>query len=156
MLAALGPLCCDQEPAPTLAVFAAITAVPTDVQMDWGGPALAVVGGALAMMETLLVLVAQEPLVIVQRKPYVPAVVMPVIVVLGALLAMEALTGPLIWLQAPVPMPGVLAAMVALPAEMQMVWLEPALAELGNAKDVMVTSLVLAVQGLLLIVHRNT
>lgn len=53
--------------------------------------------------------------------------------VLGALLAMVAVTGPLIWLQAPVPTPGVLAAMVALPAEVQMVWLEPALAVVGKA-----------------------
>lgn len=67
MLAALGPLTCDQAPVPTLAVFAAIVAVPTDVQMDWVEPAFAVVGGALAMMDTLLVLAEQDPLVMVQR-----------------------------------------------------------------------------------------
>jgi len=157
MLAALGPLTCDQEPVPTLGVFAAISAVPTDVQMDCGGPALAVVGGVLTAMETLLVLAAQGELVMVQRNTYVPAVVIPLMSVVGkALFTMLAVTGPLTWDQAPVPIPGVLATMVALPPVVQMVWLEPALAVVGNGLEVMVTSLVLAVQGLLLMVQRNT
>ena len=67
-----------------------------------------------------------------------------------------AVTGPLTWLQAPVPTLGVLAAMVVLPGAMQMFCVVPALAAVGVPLETMVTSLVLAVQGLLLIVQRNT
>ena len=48
--------------------------------------------------------------------------VRPVIVVLGAEgVVMVAVTGPLIWVQAPVPTTGVLALMVTEPGEEQMV-----------------------------------
>lgn len=79
-----------------------------------------------------------------------------IVVVFEPGVGMAAVIGPLIWLQAPVPTLGLLAAMVALPEEVQTVWVEPALALVGKAEDVMVTSLVLAVQGLLEMVHRNT
>ena len=68
MLAVLGPLTCDQEALPTLVEFAAVVMVPTEVQIDWFEPAFAAVGGALDVMVTLLVLAAQEPFVMVQRK----------------------------------------------------------------------------------------
>lgn len=71
-------------------------------------------------------------------------------------MAMVAVTGPLTWLHAPVPTLGVLPAMVALPGLLQMVWLEPALAVVGAGFAVTVISLVLAVQGALVMVQRNT
>ena len=99
----------------------------------------------------------QGLLLIVQRNTYVPAVVIAVMVVLGdEAVVMVAVTGPLTWLHAPVPTLGVLAAMVALPGEEQMLWVGPALAAVGVPLATTVTSLVLAVQGLLLIVQRNT
>ena len=71
-------------------------------------------------------------------------------------MAMVAVTGPLTWLHAPVPTLGVLPAMVALPGLLQMVWLEPALAVVGAGFAVTVISLVLAEQGALVMVQRNT
>jgi len=86
-----------------------------------------------------------------------PAVVSPVMDVFGAFaLTMVPDTGPLSWLQVPVPANGVLPFMVTDPAEAQMVWADPALAVVGTPITAMVTSLVLAVQGLLLMVQRNT
>ncbi len=71
-------------------------------------------------MSTSSVETAHEPLLMVQRKVYVPAVVMPVIGVDGeAALLIVALTGPAIWDQAPVRVAGVMPAMVAAPAVAQ-------------------------------------
>jgi len=59
--------------------------------------------------------------------------------------AIVAETGPLIWLHAPVPAPGVLAAMVAEPEEMQVAWLLPAFAVVGVADTDMVMAVDVAV-----------
>ena len=64
--------------------------------------------------------------------------------------------GPLVTLQAPVPVPGVFAASVTLGVVVQMVWFEPAMAVVGAGFAVIVTCELDAVQGLLLIVHWNT
>ena len=64
--------------------------------------------------------------------------------------------GPLVTLQAPLPMPGVFAASVTLGVVVQMVWFEPALADVGAGFEVIVTCELDAVHGALLIVHWNT
>jgi len=77
------------------------------------------------------------------------------LVVRDAALVMEAVRGPLIWLQAPVPVAGLLAAIVAVPLEAQMVWSGPAFDTVGGALTLIVTSLVDAAQGLLVMVQRK-
>ena len=83
--------------------------------------------------------------------------VKPVMVVFGAEgVVMVAVMGPLIWVHAPVPTTGVFAFIVTEPGEEQMVWLLPAAAAVGAGFTVTLISLVLAVQGALLMVQRNT
>jgi hypothetical protein len=77
-----------------------------------------------------------------------PLVAELVVVIVGV-------AGPLMKLQAPVPLVAVLPAMVAVPAVAQMVWSTPAFATVGGAIAVMTTSSVEAVQGELLTVQRN-
>ena len=70
--------------------------------------------------------------------------------------AMEAESGPLTWLQLPVPFTGVFAASVVVPGDTHTAWSTPASAVLGAAPTLMVTLLWLLAHGLLLIVQRNT
>jgi hypothetical protein len=81
---------------------------------------------------------------------------MPVIVVVrndGVVIV--AVIGPLTWLQPPVPVVGLLAAMVADPLVEQIVWSGPALLAVGTPFTVITTSSVREGQGLLLIVQRS-
>lgn len=78
------------------------------------------------------------------------------IVVVGeAALVMVAVLGPLTCVQAPVPVVAVFAAMVAEPLVAQMFWSGPALATVGGAFTVMMTSSEEAVQGLFAAVQRK-
>jgi hypothetical protein len=63
--------------------------------------------------------------------------------------------GPLNTLHAPTPLVGTFAASVVLPAVVQMVWSGPALEVVVPGIEVITTSSLLAVQGLLLIVQRK-
>ena len=63
---------------------------------------------------------------------------------------------PLMMVQVPVPLAGVLAAKVVLVTPQRLVWSAPAFAVVGLLLNVIVTSSVLAVQGALAIVHLNT
>ena len=92
-----------------------------------------VLGVALTVMVTSS-LATHDPLVIVQRKTCVPAVVMPVTEVVGEEVLAIVAAGPLTWDQTPVPDDGVFAAMVALPVVPQMVWSAPALGSVGGVQ----------------------
>ncbi len=157
MVALTGPLSWVQVPVPTMGLLAAMVAVPGLVQAFCAGPALALVGTPTATTFTSLVLAGHGLLLMVQRNTKVPAVVSPLMVVVGEEAdTMEAVTGPLTWLQEPVPMLGAFAAMDTVPTEVQTDCAEPAFAVVGGAFTVMVTLLWLAVQGGLLMVQRST
>lgn len=103
------------------------------------------------------VLSEQPVLLMVHRNTYVPAALKPLTPVSGSLAsAIEADKGPLICDQFPVPAPGVFAAITVVPGDTHTVWSTPASAVVGAAPTLMVTLLWLLVQGLLLIVQRNT
>ena len=82
-------------------------------------------------------------------------VIAVMVVVANDAVVIVAVTGPLIWLHAPVPLAAVLPAMVAEPAVAQIVWSLPAVAVVGSAFTVMITSSGEAVHGLLLMVQRR-
>ena len=83
------------------------------------------------MMVTSELLGVQGPLEMVQRKTYVPFI-KPVMVVFGKITdVMEAVFGPLIWVQFPVPFTGVFAAMVTTVPQTSCVG--PAIAVVGAA-----------------------
>ena len=120
IVAVTGPLSWVQLPAPTLGVLAAMVALPGLAQMVCGGPALAVVGTPLTLAFISLVLAVHPPLLIVQRNTYVPTMVSPFTTDVGEeAVTIDAADGPLTWLHAPVPTPGVLAAMVMVPTDVQ-------------------------------------
>lgn len=103
---------------------------------------------------TSLVLTAQGELEMVHLKTALVPNGTPVTEVVGEIFR-TILAVPLIKLQLPVPELGVFAAIVKLPL-LHWSWLDPALEVVGAAVLVKATSLVLAVQGELLIVQRNT
>ena len=80
----------------------------------------------------------------------------PVNVAAGLVLSEKLPPAPLIIVQVPVPIAGVLAASVAVVTPQRLVWSGPAAAVVGLLLNVMVTSSVLAVQGALAIVHLST
>ena len=80
----------------------------------------------------------------------------PVKVAVGLVFRLNEPPAPLIIVQVPVPIAGVLAASVAVVTPQRLVWSGPAAAVLGLLLNVIVTSSVLAVQGALAIVHLNT
>ena len=98
-----GPLMNDQAPVPTEGVFAAIVAVPLVAQMVCGLPALAAVGGAIAVIITSSMDAVQGLLLDVQRNVRVPAVLRPVMVVVGEEALVMVAAVPPTWLQAPTP-----------------------------------------------------
>ena len=110
----------------------------------------------MTVITTSSTVAVQGALLTVQRKVYAPVVVIPVMVVVRKLaFVMFAVTGPPVWVQEPLPMLGLVAAMVAEPLLAQMVWSFPAFDALGGAFTWIVTSSVDAVHGLLLMVHRR-
>jgi hypothetical protein len=115
-----------------------------------------VAGFWLNLMVTSSVEAVQGELLIVQRNVYVvPAVPVKVDVGLDGVVTVPP--EPLTILHAPVPIVAVFAANVTVvkPQVDDPVWSEPALAVVGFWLNLMVTSSVDAVQGELLIVHRN-
>ncbi len=79
---------------------------------------------------------------------------MPVTVVVRSVgVVIVGVTGPLMNDHVPVPVVGAVAAIVALPEEVQMLWFAPATAVLGCALTVITNASVDAVHGLLLIAH---
>jgi uncharacterized protein YejL (UPF0352 family) len=154
--AVFGPLICDHIPVPLAATLAAIVAVET-LHKACAAPALAVVGGSFTTMLTWSVDDAQEPLLMVHSNTYVPAVVKPVIVVDSEDgVVIVAVAGPLIWVHAPVPTEGVLAAIVAVPEAEQTDCAEPAAEVVGTSLTTTLTWSLDAVHGPLEIVHSNT
>src|SRR5690349_7879768 len=119
---AAGPLIFVQVPAPTAGALPAMVTEPVVMQMVWSGPAFETVGGALTITEIWSLLAVQGVLVIVHWNTYVPALVMPVIVVVGEEgVVIVPPAGPLTFVQRPAPAAGALPAMVAVPAALQMV-----------------------------------
>ena len=121
MVAVAGPLTWVQVPVPVAAVLPAMVALPPVAQIVWSGPALAVVGGAFTVMITSSVEAEQGLLVAVQRKVRAPAVVRPVMVVVGEDALVMVAAVPPTWLHEPVPVVIVLAARVTVPVVVQMV-----------------------------------
>ena len=74
----------------------------------------------------------------------------------GSVFKLNEPPAPEMIVQMPAPMAGVLAASVAVVTPQRLVWSGPAAAVVGLLLNVIVTSSVLAVQGALAIVHRNT
>lgn len=150
-----GPLMKLHAPVPTLGTLAAMVAVPEETQADSVLPALDVVGGCTIVMETVALDAVQGLLLIVQRSTTgpVPLVCVKVEEPLAALLNVPE--PPLTMLQAPVPTPGVLPPSAAVVLLAQIVCVLPTVAVVGGGVIVMLTSAVLAVQGLLLMVQRN-
>lgn len=89
----------------------------------------------------------------VQVYTYVPAVVKPVMVVVGEVAVVMVDAGPLVCVHKPVPTVGVLAAMVTVPTLVQTVCAGPALLVVGLGLTVIVTFEVEGVQGELVIDH---
>jgi hypothetical protein len=107
-------------------------------------------------IETWSVEAAHGALVMFHWKVYVPAVVMPVTVVVGEPeLVMLGVTGPFTKVHESVPTLAALPDSVADPGLVQIVWSDPAFAVVGVAFTMMATSLVEAAHGLLLIVQRS-
>lgn len=155
----LGPLIDVHVPVPTAGVLPASDVVPVVEQISWSPPAFAVVGMPATVITTSLVLAAQGLLLIVQRSVYVPATVGVKVGVAEVVLlswAVLVLGEPARMDHAPVPWVGVLAAKVVETLVMQMVWSGPAFEAVVAGVMLMLTSAVLATQGLLLIVHRRT
>ena len=84
----------------------------------------------------------------------VPSV--PVKVAAGLVFSEKLPPAPLIMVQVPLPLVGVLATKVVLVTPQRLVWSAPAAAVVGLLLNVIVTSSVELVQGALAIVHRNT
>ena len=76
--------------------------------------------------------------------------------VVGSVFKVNDPPAPLTIVQVPAPLVGVFAASVVLVTPQRFVWSAPAFEVVGLLLNVMVTSSVLAVQGALAIVHRNT
>ena len=81
---------------------------------------------------------------------------MPVKVAVGLVFKLNEPPAPLMMVQVPVPLAGVLAAKVVLVTPQRFVWSAPAFAVVGLLLNVIVTSSVELVQGALAIVHLNT
>lgn len=144
------PLTNVHAPVPVVGVFPARVAVVAHT--TWSGPAADVVGGATRVTVTSSKLAVHGGLLIVQRNTLAP-MLSPVTPLFGAL-GVETDPPPLIVVHVPEPLTGVFPASVAVVAQTD--WFGPALAVVGVALRVIVTSSKLAVQGGLLIVHRNT
>ena len=101
-----------QIPVPIIGVFAAIVTVGFEIQINWLGPAFAVVGAGLTVIVTFETEAAQGGLEIVQAKTFIPKP-KPVMDVVGE---SEFVIAPLpeTKVQTPVPITGILEAMVAL------------------------------------------
>ena len=81
---------------------------------------------------------------------------MPVMVVVGEVgVVIVADTGPLTWDQVPLPVLGVLPAMLAEPELAQIIWSSPAAAGVGPGVKVIVISSVEATQGAFATVQRK-
>jgi hypothetical protein len=152
-----GPEICDHVPVPTAGVLPAIVTLPTLVQIVCGGPALAVVGAGFTVIVTLDVEGVHGALAIDHWNTYAPAVVKPFMVVVGEPgVTIVPVTGPEICDHVPVPVVGVLPAMITDPVVAQIVCGGPELAILGAGLTVMVTVDVEVAQGALAIDHWNT
>jgi hypothetical protein len=116
-----GPLMKLQAAAPLVAALAAMVAVPEVAQIDWSTPAFAAVGGAIAVITMSSVEAVQGALLTVQRNVRAPAVLRPVMVVVGEAGFVIVAAVPPTWDQAPVPVVGVFPARVAVPTDVQMV-----------------------------------
>jgi hypothetical protein len=152
------PLTMLHAPVPTVAALPArVTVVNPQVDVPvWSAPALAVVGAGLKVISTSSVVAVHGLLDIVQRNVYVePAVPEKVDVRLDGVVIVPPV--PLTILQAPVPTEGLLPARVTIvnPQVDAPVWSAPALAVVGFWLNVITTSSVEAVHGLLAIVHLN-
>ncbi len=152
------PLMILHAPVPTDGEFPAnVTEVnPQVAELVWSAPAAAAVGFRLNVITTSSVEAVHGLLLIVQRKVYVePAVPVNVDVALDAVVTLPPV--PETILHAPVPTVGVFPAKVTLvkPHVAAPVWSGPAFAAVGFRLNVIFTLFPLAVQGLLLIVHRK-
>lgn len=143
------PLTLVHVPVPTVGAFpASVAEVP---HTSWSGPASAAVRVPVWVMMTSAEDAVHGALLIVQRKTFVPAA-RPVTVVAG-LDGLVIVPAPLTLVHVPEPVAGVFPESVAEVAHT--VWLAPALAVVGLATPVMMTSEVLGVQFPLVIVHRK-
>jgi hypothetical protein len=137
-------------PVPAAGVLPASVVVVT-LQRFWFVPAFAVVGVWYELMVTSDVLDGQEPLEIVHRSRELPPIVKPVTPDVGEDgVVTEAV--PDITDQLPVPTVGVFPARVVV-VVLHKFWLDPALAVVGNAWFVIVTSSSKLMQDPLEIVH---
>jgi hypothetical protein len=149
------PVTTVHNPVPIAGVFPASVKFPL-LQIVWSGPAAAVVGLRLNVMTTSSVDAVQGAFEMVHLKVYVvPAVPLNVDVGLAAFPKLPP--APLTILHAPVPAAAVLAASVTVvsPHVAAPVWSGPALAVVGVALFVSITSSVVAVHTPLEIVHLN-
>ena len=134
-----------------------MVAVAVLTQMVWSAPAFEAVVPGVAVITTSSVVAVQGALLMVQRKVYAPAVVMPVMPLVAELgVVIVGVTGPLMKLHAPVPVVAVLPAMVAVPLVAQMFWSAPALAVVGMPLTTMFIWSLEEAQGAFVIVHWNT
>jgi cobalt-zinc-cadmium resistance protein CzcA len=125
------PLTTLHAPVPVVGVLPPSAVVVPRLQMVCVPPTVAVVGGALTVITTSLVEAVQGLFVAVQRKVRAPAVVRPVMVVVGEEGVVIVAAVPATWDQEPAPEVMVLAAIVTVPVVVQIVCAEPALAVVG-------------------------
>ena len=152
------PLIMLHAPVPITGVLPAsvVEVIPHIEEPVWSGPALDIVGACWNVILTSLVDAAQGALLIIHRNLYdVPGIPVKVLVGLVGVVIMPPV--PLIMLHAPVPTTGVFAARFVdvSPHIVDPVWSGPALDTVGDCWNVILTSLVDAAQGALLIVHLN-
>ena len=146
------PVTTLQAPVPTDGLLPARVKVPL-LQLFRSTPAVAVVGFRLNVTNISSIEV-HTPLVVVHRRVYaLPAV--PVKVEDMLFMFPNEPPMPLTILHEPVPTVSVVAAIVTVvrPQVEEPVWSAPALAVVGFRLNVIITSSVEAVQGLLLMVH---
>lgn len=110
-----GPLIFDQVPVPEVGVFPA-KEVELTLQRFWSKPAFDIEGDKADTIKLTVSLLGVQtgPLVIVHTNLYVPTESNPVIPVIGLFIAaIDAVIGPEICVQVPIPFVGVFPVIVA-------------------------------------------